>query len=57
MTAIPVSAFYDAAGGPAPGHYARFAFCKQEAVLDEAVARLTRHFGERRRSAPLTAAG
>ncbi len=57
VTAIPVSAFYDAAGGPAPGHYARFAFCKQEAVLDEAVARLTRHFGERRRSAPLTAAG
>ena len=30
VTAIPVSAFYDAAGGPAPGHYARFAFCKAD---------------------------
>ena len=41
VTAIPVSAFYE---GPAPAHYARFAFCKQDAVLDEAVARLSRHF-------------
>ena len=48
VTAIPVSAFYDAAGGPAPGHYARFAFCKADAVLDEAVSRLQRHFAERR---------
>ena len=48
VTAIPVSAFYDAAGGPAPGHYARFAFCKADAVLDEAVSRLKRHFAERR---------
>ena len=51
VTAIPVSAFYDAPD--APRHYARFAFCKQEAVLDEAVARLARHFG----AAKLTAAG
>jgi N-succinyldiaminopimelate aminotransferase len=45
VTAIPVSAFYDAPD--APSHYARFAFCKKEAVLDEAVARLRRHFRER----------
>lgn len=41
VTAIPVSAFYE---GDAPGHYARFAFCKQDTVLDEAVARLGRVF-------------
>ena len=53
VAAIPVSAFYD---GDAPGHYVRFAFCKQDAVLDEAVSRLTRHFA--RADAPrLTAAG
>ena len=54
VTAIPVSAFYDAPD--APRHYARFAFCKREEVLDEAVARLARHFAEARRAA-LTAAG
>jgi N-succinyldiaminopimelate aminotransferase len=43
VTAIPVSAFYDAPG--APGHYARFAFCKRDEVLDEAVGRLRAHFG------------
>jgi len=37
VTAIPVSAFYEA---EAPRHYARFAFCKRDEVLDEAVARL-----------------
>ena len=42
VTAIPVSAFYDAPD--APNHYARFAFCKKLEVLDEAVARLRRHF-------------
>jgi N-succinyldiaminopimelate aminotransferase len=41
VTAIPLSAFYE---GDAPSHYARFAFCKQDAVLDEAIARLARHF-------------
>ena len=41
MTAIPVTAFYDAPDPPR--HYARFAFCKREAVLDEAVARLAAH--------------
>jgi len=42
VTAIPVSAFYDAPD--APSHYARFAFCKRDEVLDEAVARLRAHF-------------
>ncbi len=42
VTAIPVSAFYD--GPDAPTLYARFAFCKQDAVLDKAVARRRRHF-------------
>jgi aspartate/methionine/tyrosine aminotransferase len=37
VAAIPVSAFYVA---DAPKHYARFAFCKQPAVLHEALARL-----------------
>jgi aspartate/methionine/tyrosine aminotransferase len=46
VCAIPVSAFYD---GNAPATYARFAFCKQESVLDEAIDRLAKHF-----AAPLT---
>ena len=41
VTAIPVTAFYE---GEAPNHYARFAFCKREAVLDEALARLGQLF-------------
>jgi aspartate/methionine/tyrosine aminotransferase len=41
VCAIPVSAFYD---GNAPTHWARFAFCKRDEVLDEAIARLERHF-------------
>ena len=43
VTAIPVSAFYD--DPDAPRHYARFAFCKRPEVLEEAIARLKRHFG------------
>jgi aspartate/methionine/tyrosine aminotransferase len=43
VTAIPLSAFYEEPG--APRHYARFAFCKREAVLDEAINRLRRFFG------------
>ena len=38
VTAIPVTAFY--AGENAPNHYARFAFCKNESVLREALARI-----------------
>jgi len=37
---IPLSAFY--ASGSAPDTLIRFCFCKQDAVLDEAVARLER---------------
>ena len=42
VTAIPVTAFYE---GEAPSHFARFAFCKQDSVLIEALARLERLFG------------
>ncbi|MCC7272604.1 MAG: aminotransferase [Alphaproteobacteria bacterium] len=42
VAAIPVSALY--AEGSVKS-YARFCFAKQDAVLDEAVARLGRHFG------------
>jgi aspartate/methionine/tyrosine aminotransferase len=45
VTAIPVSAFYE---GDAPRHYARFAFCKKFAVLDEALSRLEAHFSAKR---------
>ncbi len=38
VTAIPVTAFY--AGEGAPNHFARFAFCKNESVLEEALARI-----------------
>ncbi|ONG58286.1 aminotransferase [Pseudoroseomonas deserti] len=38
VTAIPVSAFY--AGADAPKHFVRFAFCKREAVLEEALQRM-----------------
>ncbi|GAC1346668.1 MAG: aminotransferase [Acetobacteraceae bacterium] len=53
VTAIPVSAFYES---EAPRHYARFAFCKQDAVLDEAVARLGRYVATRRQSGRESAA-
>jgi aspartate/methionine/tyrosine aminotransferase len=41
VAAIPLSAFYQADG---PQGFVRFCFCKRDEVLDEAVARLTRHF-------------
>ena len=53
VTAIPVSAFYE---GEAPAHYARFAFCKRESVLDEAIGRLERAFSRDDRAAQLTRA-
>jgi aspartate/methionine/tyrosine aminotransferase len=40
VAAIPVSAFYV---DEAPRHYVRFAFCKQPAVLHEALARLAQY--------------
>jgi aspartate/methionine/tyrosine aminotransferase len=41
VAVIPVSAFYE---GDAPANLIRFAFCKQDSVLEEAMARLERHF-------------
>jgi N-succinyldiaminopimelate aminotransferase len=41
VTAVPASAFYH---DGAVKHLARFCFCKEDAVLDEALARLSRHF-------------
>ncbi|TYC52280.1 aminotransferase [Rhodobacterales bacterium] len=38
VAAVPVSAFY---GSDAPSGYIRFCFCKQDSVIDEALARLT----------------
>jgi len=45
VAAIPVSAFYE---GDAPTQWVRFAFCKKDEVLDEAVARLGWHFAPKR---------
>ena len=45
VAAIPVSAFYD--GGDGPQHLVRFAFCKREATLHEALERLAALFGGR----------
>jgi N-succinyldiaminopimelate aminotransferase len=55
VVAIPLSAFY---AGEKPRHHVRFAFCKQTAVLDEAIARLTRAYvaGQNTAHAALTAA-
>ncbi len=45
VAAVPVSAFYqDGTGETGVNHFARFCFCKQDALLDEAAARLKRHF-------------
>jgi len=44
VAAIPVSAFYDPHGAEPPRHLVRFAFCKTEAVLCEALGRLERRF-------------
>jgi aspartate/methionine/tyrosine aminotransferase len=48
VAAIPVSAFYESG---APDGWIRFAFCKQDAVLDEACARLAKHFRKRAEAA------
>ena len=45
VTAVPVSAFYQAGAASGVNHFARFCFCKQDQVLDGAVERLARHFG------------
>ena len=41
VAAVPVSAFYRDGG---PDHFARFCFCKQRPLLEEATTRLQRHF-------------
>jgi aspartate/methionine/tyrosine aminotransferase len=44
VAAIPVSAFYDPASPDVPRKLARFCFCKEPALLEEAVARLSAYF-------------
>ena len=57
VAAIPVSAFYDVEGGAdIPRHYARFAFCKREEVLREAVGRLRAWLARARQGGELTPA-
>jgi aspartate/methionine/tyrosine aminotransferase len=46
VTCLPLSAFYFYEGD-APRQFVRFAFCKQDAVLEEALVRLRRYFGRR----------
>jgi len=46
VTAIPVTAFY--ASEDAPSHYARFAFCKGDQVIDEALKRMEAWLAKRR---------
>jgi len=55
VVAIPLSAFY---ATEKPRFHLRFAFCKQAALLDEALARLSRyvHAGQPAAQPPLTAA-
>jgi aspartate/methionine/tyrosine aminotransferase len=48
VAAVPVSAFY--LDGK-PDHFVRFCFCKRDSILDEACARLRRHFRHRRSAA------
>ena len=43
VTAVPVSAFYDAPE-KAPRHFSRFCFCKHDSTLDSAIERLGKHF-------------
>lgn len=40
VTTIPASAFYESSNGTPPSTLLRFAFCKQDSVLHEAVARI-----------------
>jgi aspartate/methionine/tyrosine aminotransferase len=54
VTAIPVTAFY--ASADAPSLFARFAFCKGDAVLDSALARIEAWLSARA-AAPRAAAG
>ena len=42
VTAVPVSAFFD--GDDGPKSLVRFCFCKQDEILEQAVAKLAAHF-------------
>ncbi|WP_237216304.1 aminotransferase [Falsiroseomonas oryziterrae] len=53
VTAIPVTAFY--AQPDAPNHYVRFAFCKGDAVLTEALRRIEAWLAARRGTAAAVA--
>jgi aspartate/methionine/tyrosine aminotransferase len=55
VTAIPVTAFY--ASEAPPNHFVRFAFCKNDALLDEALARLGRWIAARPGQGAVAAAG
>ena len=48
VAAVPMSVFYDAAGGPT--NFVRLCFCKRDEVLDAAVARLATWLKGRRRA-------
>lgn len=43
VAAIPVSAFYDPAGTGVPRKLARFCFCKETPLIEEAVSRLVKY--------------
>jgi len=45
VAAIPVSVFYEAGNAHIPRKLARFCFCKDTAMLDDAVERLRKYFG------------
>ena len=47
VTPIPASAFYDSQSGTPPKNLVRFAFCKREEVLIEAVSRIERWKNDR----------
>lgn len=47
VAAIPVSAFFDPDSPDPPRHLARFCFCKEREMLEEAITRLDRYFSRR----------
>jgi aspartate/methionine/tyrosine aminotransferase len=48
VAAIPLSVFFSEG---TPDNYVRFAFCKQRALIEEALARLGAYFGARQKIA------
>ncbi len=43
--AVPFSPFYQAGLESGVSHFARFCYCKQDSLLDEALDRMAKHFG------------